>query len=52
MANALHAQTESPVEFSSLLVEELLWEWQAQQAALEQLRTQQQATLQAIELTR
>jgi hypothetical protein len=32
--------------------EELLWEWQAQQAALEQLQAQQTATLQAIELSR
>lgn len=52
LVQSVGAQTESPVDISNLLVEDLLWEWHAQQAALEQLRTQQQATLQAIELTR
>ena len=33
------AQTESPVDMPNLLVEDLLWEWHAQQTALEQLRT-------------
>jgi len=53
LAQTVSVPTESPANFfPELLVENLLWEWQAQQAALEQLRTQQQATLQAIELTR
>lgn len=52
LAQTVSAPTESPGYYPELLLENLLWEWHAQQAALEQLRTQQQATLQAIELTR
>jgi BMFP domain-containing protein YqiC len=51
-AHTAGAQIESPLLDPELLVENLLWEWRAQQAALQQLRTQQQATLAAIELTR
>lgn len=52
LAQSPSTQAESSASLPGLFVEELLWEWQAQQAALEELRTQQQATLQAIELTR
>jgi hypothetical protein len=46
------SQTEWFEPLPDPLFEELLWEWQAQQAALEQLQAQQAATLQAIELSR
>ena len=46
------AQAESPALLPDPLVEELLLEWQAQQAALELLQAQQAATLQAVELSR
>jgi small-conductance mechanosensitive channel len=49
---ALPAEAESSTVLPDPLLEGLLWEWQAQQAALEALRAQQQAALQAIELTR
>jgi BMFP domain-containing protein YqiC len=52
LAQTGNVQSELPANLPDLLVENLLWEWHAQQSALEQLRTQQQATLQAIELTR
>jgi hypothetical protein len=46
------SQTEFSDTFPELLLEQLLWERQAQQAALEQLQAQQASALQAIELTR
>jgi BMFP domain-containing protein YqiC len=46
------AEVESPATLPDSLLEDLLLEWQAQQATLEQLRAQQASTLQAIELTR
>ena len=52
LAQAVWAEAEMPAPMPDPLVEELLWEWQAQQAALGQLQTQQEATLLAIDLTR
>lgn len=46
------SQTEPPAMLPDPFVEQLLLEWQAQLAALEQLQAQQAATLQAIELSR
>ncbi len=46
------SQAESPAIWLDPFVEAMLLEWQAQQAALEQLQAQQAATLQAIELGR
>jgi len=52
LAQPGRSQDELPASLPDPLVEELLWEWQTQQATLQLLQTQQEAMLLAIELTR